>query len=661
MKITRLLSYAAIILILLGLACVEATAQTRGLFYLDQPLQFVDFNYQFQSATQSSTAGGSHTTTSNKLSPGYFFGVRYAILDPDVYTGFASIYLRYTQSFSDGSNGSGASNLALNYNFSGTFYARKPVSLSYSAITNQQWVQQDLAPGYDLTTRSYNLLASFKGRLLPTIVQYQRTDSSINSNIYRNQSVTNDLLTLQSSSTYRDISLTTLNLQYNRVNNSYGDNVTPAATYEEFTGTLSNSLNWSLGKNRQGSVSSSATYSDSLGNGRQQSLQIAESLNQSLGKALKTGATYSFTTFNDPQESGHDNTATLWLEHQLFQSLHSRIALFGDSRNFVDGKQEQLAAQASVSYTKILPRNSVFVLTVGDTYLWNSQNLTLSDRTKYDEQVAMDDRTSQEYRLANDNATAIISVKKLSDKSDVPLSYVELKSVGSWSYIVINPLSPIDHKETLIVSYSYKVDPSLTYAMNSVSLSGNLSFMGNLLRVYATYAVNQPHLISGSALYFESGNSTTLTAGIETNLERHSLGVQYFTLDNTKSSQYSLTPYWTYMTRYGVNSINLSVADTYTEESITNGLSPQKNSYYNVFHAWGRVSRPLPWNATVSLWSGYQNQRGYQQQSSYYLRLSYGLSLGKFMFMVNAQSSYTDQMISTRWQSLLNMNLRRSF
>ena len=666
------------LLFLLVLALPEARAQQRGFLLLDRPLQYVDFNYQFRNQDTSSN-GRSTSSDSHRLSPGYFLGLNFAILDPNIFIGNISGSARFDQAYYSGSSESSLYNFyntstsgsssgwRLYYSLSGNIMRRKPVSAAFIAYRTQDWIQQDFAPGYNATTDYLNISSKYRGPVLPTLVRYTYSKTDADNSYYGARTYKNSLLELQSNHTYNSLSQTDLSLQYQKTSNS--DIFTPEQTYYQFMASLNNSLLWNFSRNTSASLTSGFTYSNYHGDAYSlNSYQINESMNWFLGRAFKTGANYSYSAQNgsslnvtDASNSQHSNAVNIWAEHQLYDSLRTRIAGLANFNNYTYGYQNSASGIISLDYNKKLPREAVLTLNFSDTYQRNEQKLSQSTVVQYNEQILVTDIT-QRYPLNFPSVTTIIEVwdKTQNFKCDTPADY-GIETFGFQTFITINPTGRIHTNDVLLVTYGYQLNTDTTYATNTISGGASLSLMNNHYRIFTQYSQTTPYLISGIADYQNQSISRYFNAGIQSFYANGTtLGFRYNYADTYRNQQNYFYAYWWYNGRYGINTYNLTLSDTYTIDNPQHVVFG-KSQHLNTLQVSANVSRPVFRNGQIQLSANYLMTRIDTIQDNFYVTLTYSMRLGKFLLWCTAQSLLNDTSAVTMWNNSINLTMRRYF
>lgn len=656
MKQPSLLLPLCALICILFCALTEARAEQKGLLLLERPRQYVEFDYDYRDRGFSNNGGSSTSSDQNRLSPSYFIGLPFAILSPDIFVGDIHARVKYDQDFFSSSSGLSQGNSETNiyYGVAGIFARKKPLTGSFYANSQKSWIQQEFSPGYDETTTNYGAEADYKGAFLPTRVRYNH-DGSEFTNLSGLQSYNDDTVTIQTSHSYRDFMQTDLSAQERWIRNSNG---ALAYTLNELTASLNNSVSWKFSSTTPGYLTSGLNYLNTTGAQELTSGQITETLSQSLGRALKSGASYSYSVQQSPLETTHSQSGNIWLNHQLFQNLRTQINLQGSSNQFGDGSQNQVTGAATLIYQKKLPHDSDMQLQLGDSYQWNEQQTAQSVRTQFNETIKITD-ISLRYLLANQNVTAIIEVwnKDHTIRFQDPADF-GVYLFGNLTYITINPTGQIHSGDALLVTYQYLLDADLTFAANTVSASGNLTLFGNLCSVFAQYSDTRQYLISGSDTYARLGNARTASVGAEGRMAGQTFGVKYISTYNPSISQDSLNAYWWYSGAFGKNQIKVSLTDTYNTW-VDNNTSV--SAHNNALNASTTLTRQFSRSSQGSLAGGYIRSDGSANQNSAYIKLNYTYILGKLQFWATAQSLLNNFYNQSLMNNSISLMVRRYF
>jgi hypothetical protein len=301
----------------------------------------------------------------------------------------------------------------------------------------------------------------------------------------------------------------------------------------------------------------------------------------------------------------------------------------------------------SLTYDKRLPHNSELQLGTSYTYQWNKQQATNPVRTQFNEQIKITDLANY-YPLANPNVIRIVEVWNQAHTIQYfnPADY-GTSVFGDQTSLTINPTGQIHTGDVLLVTYQYAVDTNLTIDSNTHSVTGNLSLLGNFLRLFAQYTETSQNLISGSARYATLGSSSVWSVGTESNFAGNTLGIRYLVSDNLRTNQDSIYAYWWYNWSLGRTQFKLSLADNYSQwTDKTTGRQDHVNGLFATATATRQFTRSSQGTITI----GYLMNRGRTDSDNFYASLNYILTLGKLQFWLTAQTLLNDY----AGQSLMN-------
>jgi hypothetical protein len=633
-------------------------AESRGLLILGRPLQEVKLEYEFQN-TSNSTERSSTSADLHRYFETYLFSIPFAVLKSDYFEGNITLGARSIQDFvypSDGESSSDRS-VALTYRFTGVFTRRKPYTLYVNSSESRDHVQQEFSPGYDLTTTTYGAEAYYKNKVIPANLQFTHTDSE-ESGGNHDQTNSTDLITFRAQNSFRDFSHTNLGASYNLIRDRQGTN--PTQSLDIMNADLSNSLSWKLGSRRPGILTSSYSYSRLTGATQLDTFNIRETLSQTLGRALESGGSYGYSAQKSPDYSINTTTGNFWLSHKLFESLRTQLKGIGTFNKFADGEQNQMAGTGTITYQKRLPLKSDLSLSVSDTYQWNQQKSVSSIRTQFNEEIRITD-LGKRYALANTNVTDVTEV--WNSTHTVPYSRPadwDLFQIGDQTYLTINPAGQIHTGDVILVTYNYGTDTELTIGANTLGFSGNCSLLDNILRLYGIYSITEQRLLSGSARFTPLGKRTTLTAGAESKFRDNTVGIRYYTTDDSILDQNEFTGYGIFARELGRYRLSLNISDNY---DFWTDKTTGRDAWDNSLSATAILSRVFSWRSRGSIRGGYLRTDGTTSRDAIYATLDYGITLGKLRFTLKAQSTINNNHNpnSSNINNLIHLSIERYF
>lgn len=656
MKFNLLIRLFCLSMLLVSMAR-ESRAESLSLLYLGKPFQEVKLEYELQD-TRNSTDRSSTTADLNRYFATYLISMPFAVLKRDYFEGNITLGVRTIYDFLSASDGTSSSDssLGLNYSLAGVFTRKKPFTLYVNASSSRDHVQQEFSPGYDLTTTIYGANAYYKNSFIPLNATFTHTDNKL-SGVTRDQFNSTDLFTFRAVNSFRDFSQTNMNVSYNMIKDTQA---LSTQTLTILDADLSNTLSWTLGRHTPGTFTSSYSYSRLTGVSPLNTYSLRETVNQTLGRALDSGASYSYSAQQSPLYAINTTIGNFWLSHRLFDSLRTQLNGLGTFNKVAGGEQNQITGTGTITYQKRLPLKSDLSLTVSETYQWNQQKSASSLRTQFNEQIKITD-LGKRYPLANTNVTAVTEVWNATHTVPFfrPADW-DIIQIGNQTFLTINPAGQIHTGDIILVTYTFGTDTDLTVAANTLGLSGSYSLLDNLLRVYGLYTITNQRLLSGSARFTPLGKRTTFTAGVESKFRSNTVGVKYDAIDDSLLSQNVLTGYGIFVRDFGLNRFNLTLTDNYNSST---DKTTGRDSWDNSINASATLTRAFSRRSQGSIRTGYLRTDGAISRDAIYGSLDYGITLGKLRFSLKAQSTMNNNHNpnSSNMNNLIHFSIERFF
>lgn len=476
----RFLIIALLLLSLLG-SVSPGAAQEMPIFMYGNVRQYAEVQYLYAGSgyTHNGQGGGadsSITNNRNAVTPAYSVSTDYAVYDPRLLHGSASLYLKYDMNMVSRGDGSGSNynNLDLNYNINGKILEKKLLPVTFFAQREQQWIQQDFSAGYNQTIETYGVGVTIRNAYLPTQLLYSwsGSDSSSGDDSWSQKY---HLFTLQSANKAGKYSYTTLTLNYNQSDNSssttvnsQGKNSYYATNYsmDNLILTLNNSLTWDFRSYHNKRVQSVVTFDNSSGLFSSRSCNLSESAFLDFGRALQSAVAYTFNSSEygggkSISQSTTSNTGSAWVNHKLFDSLSTHLDVAGTKSDYNTGSTGTISGGGSLGYTKNLPRASTLQLQVSQRYGVTDRDLTSAVQIANNEKMTLSLNYPQN-QLANGNVDGsfipIVSIGPVVYSNIVDYTVV---THGSFTYLDINVASShLKAGDAVTVTYQYLVDPT---------------------------------------------------------------------------------------------------------------------------------------------------------------------------------------------------------
>jgi len=666
-RMTRIANCSIILLLLALIAPFPAWAQQRGLFLIKNPLQYVDLTYEYRN---SSTGGsGINSTTTQErhdLRPRYFIRFDYAIYDPDILQGSFAGSAKYDYSHYSSSPGLSGSKNGPGYELdvNGVFFNRKPLSADFTVRSRDDLVMPEYSPSYDIYTDYYKAGLRYKNPVIPLSAYYYnvtaRTSGQTN-----DSKMTNETVTFDANHNYRQVSVSKFSFIYNDMTNTY-ERMAYDTHHTYYLFTLDNTFAPTLGRFRP-SFGTNLSYQKDSGDYAGTTYQARENISCFLGRALETGANYSYYRIERDinTQSQTTNNAELWLEHQLYSSLRTRLAFRGNFDRYQDGYVDTTSASLMTTYTKNLPDMGRLYFRIGDTYEVKNQDFSNTTQTRIDQPVTFESNFT-DVVLGNN----VLSVTRAIDIVDGTPYYENVDFVlipGPISYLSVIPGSTLFNRtfpRTLKITYTYQVNPAIKYGTNILNISSNVSLYQDRYYLYVNYEQRNQNLWSGQDNVVVLGPSSFLRAGAELRLNNNlnTFGIEYQNLEYIYDSRESIAGYWRYTGRIGSLALNTTIQDTYIWYRSNQVTSTRSTYSDNALSAMVNMTQRLFRNSVLQLTTNYVMIRGDSpSRDDLIFRLRYLWAMGKFRLAVDVQSFLRFMNGENQINNLVRFEVRRYF
>jgi hypothetical protein len=658
---TRISNCLIIIVLLSLLAPFSARAQQRGLFLIQNPLQYVDLTYEYRNLNNSSNGTGSSSSDTHILRPKYHIGFDYAIYDPDILSGSFSAVGKADQTYFANNPGTSGSRFepGYEYDISGTFLNRKPVSVDFISRYHLDTAQPQFSPAYNVDTYYSKLGVRYKGAFLPSTLNYSYTNTAT-SGLTNDTTTRNTLVTFETNHRYRNLSNTKLYLTYSDQENTQSNSYSTQHSYTSLE--LSNNLAFSVLKKAL-SLGSYVSLQKDNGDYSGTSMQWREMFSSYLGRSLQVGVNNTFYRLNRSSTDQTTENIEGWVEHQLFNSLRTRLSFMGNYDSYDVGHVDTTTGRASMSYNKMLPEGGNVNFLISDSYEVKDQNLGKSSMAENNEPpITLNGNPLYDYQLKD----AYIDVTTIRfttvDHTPVQTPVFTTRVLGTTTYLSIADTSALP--KIVLVTYSYAVNPQITYGTNTLNVNGNLSLLRGRYLLFAQYEQRDQNLLDGRADLVILGSSTVFRGGGEFRYLTHTFGAEYLNVNFLNNSREAVAGYWRYAGSVGRFLVNADMRDTYTRYSASgsNSSSLQSNYADNTLSTMVNVSRSVFRNGVVQFTGNYQMLRGDSpHRDDIILRLRYTWNMGKFMLSFDAQTFIRELTSSSQNNNYLKFEVRRYF
>lgn len=635
------------------LAPRDAMAQVTRILQLRNLRQSVETSYQLK-ASQGELA----SSTENTLQEDYRVGVDYAIYRPRLLHGEVNLDIRADQNLYTGSDRSTkqTNGVGLLYDISGIFLDRFPYPLSFNYSSNITEVPREFASSYRQQTDNLALQLPIASQLMPIVFSYNRNTSQTNG-LEIDSTTKSETYTfggshhLKNSQTFFTVSGTKTNLGSEDGDDQRSSNIDANLnnTFEFNTADLNRMLYTRAHVVTQRGLNESRTT------------DLNASLNWDLGKALESGADYSFSLRDEPTQDQTSHNARAWLQHQLFKSLFTRLEVEGTNRTLNGGSEKSGGGGVSFNYRKLLPAQSSLHLNAAKHYMVTSNHLDQGNQGIFGEPQTVGNLyvfTLSQQNIAPDtvvvwNESRTVRYSKGSDY-DVRTSGLDTEIV------ILVDTTRIKLNDKLSIDYKMLVNSNITYGTTRNTLGADLSLREGKYRMYTNWNDTSQELISGAADQVNLTGTRSLRAGFETRMEEAStLLFEYDKLTSSAESSQTFKSAYTSSGSWRQGRYNFSATDRYImRESKLLNRNGNSSDSSNVFSAGGSYSTSLMTIAQMTATANYLNTIGYTDSNHVMFGLDIRWRLRRLT--INAVSQANFRYSSGVWTSDQNLLVRLS-
>ncbi|WP_136516091.1 hypothetical protein [Geomonas edaphica] len=635
------------------LAPGEATAQVTRILQLKNLRQSVEASYQLKASQAELTS-----STDNTLQEDYRIGVDYAIYRPRLLHGEVNLDIRADQNLYTGSNRSTnqTNGVGLLYDINGIFLDRFPYPLSFNYSSNITEVPREFASSYRQQTDNLSLQLPITSQLLPVVFSYNRNSSQTNG-LEIDSTTKSETYTfgathhLKHSQTYFTISGTTTDLSSEGGDDQRSSNI---------DANLNNTLDFgTAGLNRM--LYTRAHVVTQRGLNESRTTDLSTSLNWDLGRALESGADYSFNLREEPTQDQTSNSARAWLQHQLFSSLFTRLDAEGTNRTLNGGSEKSGGGGVSLNYRKLLPAESSMHLSAGKHYLVTSNHLDEGNQGVFGEPQTVGNLyvfTLSQQNVAPD--TILVWNESRTVRYNKGTDYDVRTNGPDTEIVILVDTTRIKLNDKLSIDYKMLVNSNITYATTRTNLGADLSLRGGKYRLYTNWSDTSQELISGAADQVNLTGSKSLRAGFEMRMvEADTLLFEYDKLSSSAESSQTFKGAFTSSGTWWQGRYNFNATDRYItrESKLLNGNGSRSDDS-NVFSAGGSYSTSFMTAAQLTATANYLNTIGFT--NSNHLMLGVDVRWRMRRLTINAISQANFRYSSGAWTSDQNILVRLS-
>lgn len=655
-------------LLLLTISVTDAWAAQKGLFLLGAMGQSVGLSYQF--GRQDVSSNGRHSSSmQNRFQENYNFDINYAVYNERILKGKIAAKARANQEFfySSRSGSSDSSSNGLLYNVYGVFLERGYMPVKFFAGSELTFVQNSFSPGYNLATDSYGFGTAVRNKMFPLSIDYSRYTSET-TGLPEDRIQTSDQVSLLAVHSVPSISETELGLYGTKTRSELkADPAGDTDSRRSYRISLRNALSTRDGKY---ALQSSLQARDDFHNAKTGNLGWQEAFTWRLGKGLSLGLGYG-SDYNS-QESPIDNTTTtrtsnagsLWLSHQLFQNLISRLDLAARRTDVADGSEREYTGRLGFAYTRTLPRDGRLTLSYDELRTVTDRSIASGEIEVIDEPMTAQTSIGARNVLQQPNVIPTSIVVKDAEVLGLIYSagpdYEVLPSTGpvtELNFAILGSL--ITEGRPLLVSYRFRVNPSIEYGTTGRTLGASVSLSGGH-RLTASYGHSSQELISGRAELLQLNDSNSYKVGYAWESEDILFGLDESYLDSTLDRHNVVEGYIRSTKRFPVGRLMWLMRDRYAIFWATQSNPRERRE--NVFTATANYSRPLFTNGNAAFSASFSDSRGGSvARDDAQLGVDFDWGYGKLFVKVAGRLDWRSLSGATALENQVSLEVKRYF
>ena len=611
----------------------EAQAARRGILLYGTPQQQVEASYQFIGQQQEASSQR-HETAED-----YSFRVRYGIGRPSLWQGSFATTLRLDQSLLSSSRSDDSdfsSRASFLYDINGVLMGNSPAPGAFSLKSDITQVSTPFARTYQVRNDIYDLRWTLRNKRVPVAVEYL-TGTSETSGQQVDSKRERDELFLHAS--HAGV-IGTAFLDLSRTQSDFSTTDGETDFDRSYEARLQHQFNWNSGGLERG-IGTSLNYSETAGINDAKYLSLSESLHWALGKTLRTGADYAYSTVSGDPGSQNRQSGSLWLQHQLFRNLTTRFSLRARQDEYPTGSDQEVGGGLSLAYIKELPNRGSLSLSGSKDYSVNDRNLGTDRQFIFNEQHTAS--FGNRINLVQANAVRESIVVRNSDPLRRLDPYVldlhyRVEQVGALTQIVVLPgvFGGIEDGDLLLVSYDIRVDPNLKTVSDAYSVSGSLSLNGGAYRIYASQVASQQDR-TGQVTLTGLTEQSSFRVGAERKWALVTLNTEYNDFDSEADKHQSVLAQLLYSKSRREGTVTMSLSEQYQWYApITVGETVVRRDAENFFSAAASYSTRLSSTTHLALNSNYLNITGAGSSDSLTVGSSLRWGMGKMNVILNA-------------------------
>ena len=540
-------------------------ARKKVIFQLSNFRHWTELEYKYSGKSYSNDTSADRYLQNHDLTETYHLDIDYAILDRDLANGSLAVELGMDQAYENesggGDHGGSWDGFSGEFLFDLSAFERRFYPINLMSSLTQERITAPFTENYDQTHHLFSAAIALRNSFLPPRLSY-RYDTIETSGLTIDRTQKTEELVLSASSSVGDFSKTRFYAGTNSRSTDLSDKTLSSTRTDTDEVELYNLLRWGS-LTQKSSLNSRYHFIDDSGTSERRTHTWDEDLTLQLGQALRTEFSYGYRSNKSPNQVQRQHRGNASIEHQLFNSLTTRLGYSIDQTDYLSGEEQNWQSQASFAYTKSLPRESR--LNMSYSYRYGEINRNLLD---------------QQLTIIDEGFSVNVFLTGFLEKLDIiPESIVVYNADRSIVYVLdteyrINTIGRRTELEiigggivtgdTLSVDYLYQVNNSIEYSTTSNSLSASLSLFGQRYRLYTSLSQTDQELIAGVTNVSPLTRQTYAQIGFEGNFDRVSFGTSYLYLDSTLSTDKTAEAFVNYLLRKNRSHLNLRLTERYT-------------------------------------------------------------------------------------------------
>ncbi|MDD2852690.1 MAG: hypothetical protein PHY09_12440 [Desulfuromonadaceae bacterium] len=650
------------LLFLLLLPCT-ALAEFKGLLLLKDFSQFVVLDYGLSGQQAMPKGGGTTSSLSNNFAESYNAGVEYSILDQYIVNGHLKGALGLDQQLYSGSSSASSSGSRYSYDLDGMIFKISPTPANFSARSETSHLQNPFSKGYDVTTDSYTVGASFKHRMLGLRVGYSSTTSET-SGTTTDTRMKSDQFMLRANNYYRN-SKTDLQMFHSTFS------MKPLSS----SGTdKPNDISYSIIGNNvlllpqsDSSFTTLVKYNERLNTSLTKNFSIGESFAWQLGKALTLGVGYENDFSSTLPVAGTETTeersqgGTVSLSHQLYKSLSTHVKLQKNESTGDAGSTRLYGGSAGVSYNKKIFTADRLMLNYSQGFTVLERHLVSGVVTVLDEPLTVQMTATSQLQQPYVIPSSII-VSDQANPLDQYFEHTDYELVQNGAFTGFDfSMSPrLKEGQVLLIIYQYTVDANVNIRSDSQIGSAFITFQEKTYSVNGSFARTAQKNETGQDAITETSDSMSYTLGVTRNKDGKFTNIVYGNTNSEQLKSQYLEGTFRITRNFAEGSANAQIKDRHTWSASTSNNSSAKSQ--NNFSLNVGYNRYIFTNASLNSQAAYYRfAEANRQRNDVSFESGFRWSEGKLLVEAMGKVQYRNTNGGDASDEQLNLRITRYF